>query len=237
MLLSALLGEEPPRLPVRRLLRVAALFDINPNRARVALSRMAQRGEVTSDERGTYALSGRHLERAARLHEARSARTGAFDGTWHVVVARGKPEAAAARRERRRALAAARLGELREGVWLRPANLEVRLPAEVGDSVLHLVAVPETDPAALAAQVFDVAGWARRARVLLDDLADARDDVPLASGFELDAEVLRHLQRDPLLPAELLAADWPGAELRAGYGTFHERYREQLAAAHRAAAG
>ena len=41
--------------------------------------------------------------------------------------------------------------------------------------------------------------------------------------------MLRHLQADPLLPAELLPADWPGARLRATYDGWDARYRATLA--------
>ena len=50
----------------------------------------------------------------------------------------------------------------------------------------------------------------------------------LAPGFELSAAVLRHLQADPLLPAELLPADWPGALLRSTYDGWDARYRATL---------
>jgi len=44
VLASALLGEDPPELPVAHLVHLAGLFGINPNRARVALSRMVASG-------------------------------------------------------------------------------------------------------------------------------------------------------------------------------------------------
>jgi phenylacetic acid degradation operon negative regulatory protein len=50
----------------------------------------------------------------------------------------------------------------------------------------------------------------------------------LAPGFELSAAVLRHLQADPLLPAELLPATWPGARLRQVYDEWDARYRATL---------
>ena len=75
MLASALLGESPPELSVRRLVRIAGLFGINENQARVALSRMVARGDVSSDGSGTYALAGRLLARAGRLEVARRAAT------------------------------------------------------------------------------------------------------------------------------------------------------------------
>jgi phenylacetic acid degradation operon negative regulatory protein len=39
----------------------------------------------------------------------------------------------------------------------------------------------------------------------------------LRDGFVLAASVLRHMQADPLLPAELLPDDWPGTALRTEY--------------------
>ena len=52
----------------------------------------------------------------------------------------------------------------------------------------------------------------------------------LRPGFELSAAVLRHLQADPLLPTELVPADWPGARLRAVYEEWDARYRSTLRA-------
>jgi len=238
VLASALLGEDPPALPVRRLVRVAALFGINENRARVALSRMAARGEVEADGAGGYALAGRLLERAGRLQAARAGRAGPSDGTWHVVVVIAPPGAPDVRRARRGALRAARLGELRDGTWVRPANLAVVLDDATARSVTSFRAVPDEDPVDLASRVFDLGGWARRAARLVEalDAADLVGARALATGFELDADVLRHLQRDPLLPAALLPASWPGPRLRSAFEGFDRRYRARLADAHRAAA-
>ena len=52
VLASALLGMDPPELPVAQLVRLAGLFGINENRARVALSRMVAAGEATTDGAG-----------------------------------------------------------------------------------------------------------------------------------------------------------------------------------------
>lgn len=235
MLLSALLGESPPVLPVRRLVRVASLFGINENRARVALSRMAARGEVAIDDSGDYALAGRLLDRARRLSTARTATTEPFDGTWYVVVVTTTGDDAATRRARRTRCRDARLGELRDGVWTRPANLPVELSRALAESLVAFRATPDADQRALAASVFDLSGWAHRARLLSRtlELAGSSRHGSLASGFELSAEVLRHLQRDPLVPGELLGDDWPGELLRARYASFDANYRAQLADAHR----
>jgi phenylacetic acid degradation operon negative regulatory protein len=152
-----------------------------------------------------------------------------------VVVVTATGDDAATRRVRRSALRAARLGELRDGTWVRPANLEVEVTDGLAGSVRCFLATPRSDHAALAREVFDLDGWARRARHLLgvlDAVLPAGTD-SLAAGFELDAEVLRHLQRDPLIPQALLDADWPGALLRERYEAFDADYRRRLAEAHR----
>jgi phenylacetic acid degradation operon negative regulatory protein len=86
------------------------------------------------------------------------------------------------------------------------------------------------DARRLARRLWDLEGWAQRAEDLrrgLDARAPDRPDA-LAPGFELSAAVLRHLQGDPLLPPELLPADWPGGALRATYDAWDARYRATL---------
>ena len=84
MLASALLGEDPPELPVAHLVHLAGLFGINPNRARVALSRMVASGEATTDGAGRYRLAGRLLERRDRQGDSRWAGPGrgTAGGPW-----------------------------------------------------------------------------------------------------------------------------------------------------------
>jgi phenylacetic acid degradation operon negative regulatory protein len=43
-------------------------------------------------------------------------------------------------------------------------------------------------------------------------------DIP--GRFAVAAAMVRHLLTDPMLPAELLPTDWPGARLRAAYHDF-----------------
>jgi phenylacetic acid degradation operon negative regulatory protein len=231
VLASTLLGAEPPMLPVAYLVHVAALFGINGNRARVALSRMVASGEATTDGAGRYRLAGHLLERQARQQASREGRTRPWDGTWRMVVVVAPARSAEARAGRRRAMALARMGELREGVWLRPDNLEGP-PAGAGEpDLVGLDARPGDDPAALAARLWDLDGWRRRADALLGALDTSTPSGPddLAAGFELSAAVLRHFQADPLLPGELLPPRWPGDRLRHRYRGWDRRYREVLA--------
>ena len=230
VLASALLGTEPPQLPVARLIAIAGLFGLSGNRTRVALSRMAAAGEVDAVD-GHYRLTGHLLERQARQIQSRAAERRAWDGRWITVVVRGGARPAAERTEARRRFTAARLAELRDGVWLRPANVDVVLPASLEPAVVRFDGTPAADSVALAATLWDLDGWAARAERLRRRLADlplSGDDM-LAPGFVLSASVLRHFQADPLLPDELLPAGWPGAALRREYDAWDAAYRSRLA--------
>ncbi len=233
VLASALLGEDPPELPVAHLVHLAGLFGISGNRARVALSRMVAAGEATTDGNGRYRLAGHLLDRLGRQTGSRRGETRRWEGTWRLVVVTTSAPAARApdqRLARRKRLALARLAEQREGVWLRPDNID--LVPDPGDDP-HLTvftATPDGDPVALASGLWDLGGWAGRAEDLLGRMGRLPPHGPadLAPGFELSAAVLRHLQADPLLPPELLPDGWPGAALRQAYERWDRRYREVL---------
>ena len=202
VLASALLGMEPPELPVAQLVRLTGLFGISENRARVALSRMVASGEATSDGAGRYRLAGHLAARQARQSASRAGATAPYDGEWWLAVITTTGSSAEVRSARRRILTYGRLAELREGVWMRPANLAVHLPEPLGGDAELMTARPE-DAVALAQRLWDLPAWSQRARGLLRDLQALHPDGPgaLAPGFELSAAVLRHLQADPLLPA------------------------------------
>ncbi len=230
VLASALLGEDPPELPVSHLVQLARLFGINDNRARDALSRMAVAGEVVTDGSGRYRLAGHLVDRMERQAVSRRGDTADWDGRWNIAVITATGRAAEVRQARRRRLVAARLAERREGLWLRPANIELLPdPAEEPDLDLF-VGTPDGSSRALAAELWDLDGWARTAAQLRGRLADLPPAGPeqLVPGFVLSAAVIRHLQVDPLLPHELLPDDWPGSELRSAYDRWDRRYREVL---------
>jgi phenylacetic acid degradation operon negative regulatory protein len=229
VLASALLGMDPPQLPVAQLVRLTGLFGISDNRSRVALSRMVAAGEATTDGAGTYRLAGHLAERQSRQSASRSGQTESFSGDWHLVVVITTGSSAEVRTARRRALAYARLAEWREGVWTRPANTTLVLPGGAQDDVEVLPARP-SNPRRLAGQLWDLAAWAEQSHRLITRMAALPPLGPddLAPGFELSAAVLRHLQADPLLPDELLPADWPGALLRADYDGWDAQYRATL---------
>ena len=229
VLASALLGMDPPELPVAQLVRLTGLFGISENRARVALSRMVAAGEATTDGTGRYRLAGHLAARQSRQSASRAGATAPYEGRWRMAVVTTTGSTAEVRVARRRALAYARLAELREGVWMRPDNVTLSLPAALGGDLELMTAVP-ADAGTLSARLWDLGGWSERAGRLLGGLDGVTPDRPeaLAPGFELSAAVLRHLQADPLLPDELLPSAWPGAALRLAYDDWDARYRATL---------
>jgi phenylacetic acid degradation operon negative regulatory protein len=229
---STLLGTEPPRLPGRVLVRVGDLFGISEGTVRTALSRMVANGELTTEE-GSYQLSGpRLLERQSRQSASRRATRHRWHGAWVMAIVISDRRSPDARADLRSALESARLAELREGVWLRPDNIDVTWPAVV-DEQCTVVHARDVDPS-LAKRLWPLDEWAAEADELRAEIArfvgplEDADTGALADGFVVSAAVLRHFQGDPLLPEELLPRDWPGAALREEYDRFDSAYRTML---------
>jgi phenylacetic acid degradation operon negative regulatory protein len=130
-------------------------------------------------------------------------------------------------------LAGLRLGELRSGVWARPANLRRGWPISLQDRVwrFEVRTIDSSggwrprEPKELAADLWDLDGWASRADALLD--AFLADDQP-ARRFVVAAAIVRHLQTDPLLPRSLLPTVWPGARLRGAYTSYERELGDLL---------
>ena len=190
---------------------------------------MVTAGEAITDGSGRYRLAGRLQQRQARQTASRSGRTAPYAGAWSLVVVTTTGSTAEVRTARRRALAYARLAEMREGVWTRPENVAISLPDDLARDIEVMEARP-ADPRRLAGALWDLAAWAGRADQLRAGLGALPPDNPeaLAPGFELSAAVLRHLQADPLLPGELLPDRWPGARLRDDYDRWDAQYRVTL---------
>jgi len=216
VVLSLLLGAHPPELPVRDIVRAVELFDISEATLRVALSRMVGAGDLDRRD-GTYRLTRRLLQRQARQDDATHPRTRPWRGRWEIAVVTSVGRGAADRAELRARLTGLRLAELREGTWLRPANLRRTWPAELGGLARRFTARPDDDAAELTGQLWDLPGWAATAGALLERLETTADP---AEKFSTAAAAVRHLLRDPVLPPELLPADWPGAQLRDRYAAY-----------------
>lgn len=237
VLASVLLGTDGAWLPTPRLVRTADLFGITEGTVRTALSRMASAGEAEGVD-GGYRLVGRLAARQDRQTASRRAATRPWDGSWVLAVVHGGAgRAADARAVLRDSLRELRFGELREGTWARPDNLDLGRSPEAALVVGQWCQIwvgAEPDPEPDLDDLFQTGDWAAGADELLEEMAelrprlDAGDTGALAPGFVTSAAVLRHLQHDPLLPAELAPEGWPGDELRAEYDRYDATYRAVL---------
>lgn len=217
--LSLLLGTPHGRLQVRDILETGAMCDIAPATMRVALSRLVASDELTVSD-AVYTLSPHHLERHAAQERDINPPTRAWDGSWELVVVVETGRDAADRARLRSELAAARLAELREGVWMRPANLE--RPALLDPHTTSMLARP-AGPERLVAALWDLDGWAQTGRALIE--ATAGPDLT-GPRFAAATALVRHLRTDPALPPELAPPDWPADAMHAAYF----EYRAQLLA-------
>ncbi|MFD4789098.1 PaaX family transcriptional regulator C-terminal domain-containing protein [Streptomyces sp. NPDC058459] len=216
VVLSLLLGAHPPRLPVRELVRLVEPFGVGGSTLRAALSRMVAAGDLRRTD-AVYGLSDRLLARQRRQDEAARPRVRAWDGDWEMVVITATGRGAAERADLRARLTALRLAELREGVWLRPANLARPLPDDLAGVALSYTARPDEPAAGLVARLWPLDTWAADARGLLGRATSAGRPAERLTAF---AAVVRHLLTDPVLPAPLLPPAWPGDALRAAYAGY-----------------
>jgi len=242
---SILLPLEVPELAGRSLVRCCQLFGIAEGTARVAISRMVAAGELEVSGPGRYRLSGRMLTRHERQQRARHPTMLDWDGSWLLVVGGpglGRP----AYRQLATGLSDRRLGELRTGIWARPANLAgledevTRALGQVPGAAASCLVIRGSlardglRDAEAVSKLFDLEGFAERAREILIALERTLPDLEggrvgaLAACFDLAAAAVRQLTADPLLPEVLLPEDWPGPALRATYDAYEEAYRRLL---------
>lgn len=246
VVLSLLLGMHPPELPVKDLVRHVEAFGVSGSALRAALSRMVSAGDLRRAD-AVYRLSDRLLDRQRRQDESVHPETRPWNGDWEMVVVTTAGRRPADRADLRTRLTALRLAELREGVWLRPANLRRTRPPEIGPTVRYFTGRPEQparnptagdseaeDPAAgdghlpagnLAASLWPLETWAATAEALLAHIERTRRP---ADRFTALAAAVRHLLADPVLPPELLPEGWPGPELRTAYTTYRRELVETV---------
>jgi phenylacetic acid degradation operon negative regulatory protein len=246
VLASALLGSDQGCLTVAQLVAVASLFGISSGAARTCLWRMVSHGELTGDE-GSYALAGRLWERRQRVDEASridDVAAPGWDGTWELAIVSLESRSAVDRLELRRAALALHLAELREGVWIRPDNLDPqRLAASravLDQQCTHFRGATTDITADRVRSLFSLADWADDASAFIEAMdAQLKPRKPDGSTdsfryeFALSIAVVRHLQLDPLLPVELIGDHWPGYTLRSTYRRFDHAFKRRMNSAFR----
>ncbi|HXB89285.1 PaaX family transcriptional regulator C-terminal domain-containing protein [Mycobacterium sp.] len=222
VVLSVLLGAHPAWASAAELIRLTSDFGIREPTLRVALTRMVGAGDLIRSADG-YRLAERLLARQRRQDDAMRPQLRPWRGYWTTVIVTSVGTDPRTRAALRTTLHDKRFGELREGVWMRPDNLEVDLDAELRARV-RIVQARDDAPAELAGQLWDLSSWARTGHRLLAEMSEAAN-VP--ARFVVAAAIVRHLLIDPVLPSELLPADWPGAPLRAAYNDFAAELTER----------
>jgi phenylacetic acid degradation operon negative regulatory protein len=245
VLASALLGSDQGRLTVAELVAVASQFGISAGAARTCLWRMVSNGELTGDD-GSYALAGRLRERRLRVDEASRIddAAGRWDGTWELAIVSLERRSASDRVELRKAAIALHLAELKEGVWIRPDNLDPQrfpiLRAVLDRQCIHFHGAATDITAERVRSLFSLGDWAEDAGVLIEAMdaalnASKRDQSTESFTYEfaLSIAVVRHLQLDPLLPVEFTGSHWPGNTLRGTYRRFDHAFKQRINGAFR----
>src|SRR5262245_60592188 len=235
---SLLLGMRPPRMPAGRLVEWCGLFGVAEGTARVALSRMVDRGELFARD-GVYELAGHLRARQPAQEWSLAPRLEEWSGDWLLGIVEPGARTAAERSALRDAARRLRMVELREAVWCRPANLpRAAAPADAwdvaDDQCQWWTARPDRSAVAAVTARFAPDAWTDRARMLgrrLDaatDAVDASDGAAIADAFVVGAAALAHVRADPLLPAELCGRKWPGEQLRDGYRVYRSAFAEAV---------
>jgi phenylacetic acid degradation operon negative regulatory protein len=239
VLASALLGADEPGLPVAGLVAAASLFGISPGATRTCLWRMVSNGELTSDN-ASYALAGHLLERRHRVDDAARPYARRWNGTWELAVVSLDRRSAAERLDLRKSTTALHLAEIREGVWIRPDNLDLeRLPtsrAVLDAQCVHFYGADSDMTVDTVRSLFSLDAWSQDARRLTTAMDAQLDGTPyegdeiatLTYQFALSIAVVRHLQLDPLLPAPFVPDDWPAAALRSSYRRFDNAFKRRM---------
>jgi phenylacetic acid degradation operon negative regulatory protein len=215
VVLSVLLGAHPAWASAAELIRLTTDFGIKETTLRVALTRMVSAGDLVRSADG-YRLSDRLLARQRRQDDAMRPQLRPWHGHWTTLIVTSVGTDPRTRAALRTTLHHKRFGELREGVWMRPDNLELDVDIEIR-ARMRIVQARDDAPAELAGQLWDLPSWAGTGQRLVAEMSRA-GDVP--ARFVVAAAIVRHLLTDPVLPDELLPSDWPGMRLRTAYNDF-----------------
>jgi len=239
-LIASLLLRSEPGMRAGRLVQWCGLFGVSDGTARVALSRMVDRGELTSSA-GMYRLAGRVGGRRPAQDWSLNPRLRSWNGEWRLAAVTRTTRDATERGALRDAMRRLRMGELREGVWTRPESVPRASAREDAWQVAQAQCAwwtgrPDDDPASLAATLFEPAEWAARAarlRTRLDRTTAGLDGAPehrIADAFIAGVAALAHVRADPMLPAELGPSAEAGDALRSAYRAYESEFSAALRA-------
>jgi len=249
LILDILSATDPTPIPQGVFLQAARVFRLKENTVRVALNRLAARGQLESRGAGPrrrYALSPRSRILNAHILAAQTLRPRPWNGDWIAVIAWAPGVGRRERDRLRQALRVLKLANLQPGVWVRPDNLDLSLEAVLREYGLEEEVLWTCGPlhhgrkdAALVRDLFELDRAARAIDRACRDLQTSvrRLDTltrerALVETFTVGGRAIKTLFDDPLLPAELLPADWRGDDLRDRFARYDRigraRWREAL---------
>ena len=229
IVLSLLLGSHPPVMPVSAVVEFCGLFDVAPGTVRTALSRMVDRGELTTDD-ASYSLSGRLLTRQREQDTGRRRAPAEWDGEWHVVIVTAERRTTTERRDFRRR---DRIETRRTTTRHLDAAGEHRDPRPPRLPRHALVRSPGPTSSRSSGNCGTSSRSTARAasveQISIGRRSNSNDEGPggLATAFDALALALRHLRTEPQLPTALHPAT-AGDELRARYDDVERRFRHEL---------
>ncbi len=234
-------------IPLGAIVRLASDLGFSETAARSAANRLVADDWLAAERHGresTYALTprGRRLVAAGRRRIFGRA-DGAWDGYWYVV-ALSVPEARRDVRDRmRKELSWLGFGSPSAGLYLsphdhRPEVLRLAQELEAGAyvQVYHASAQWPVEPRELVARAWPGLGeidtrYQRfqqrfRSAFAVDKVRAARDELAPAEAFRTRFLLVNQFRKclfgDPVLPQQLLPADWQGLAARELFLGYHE---------------
>ncbi|WP_291205905.1 hypothetical protein [Hyphomonas sp.] len=222
LVLSLISGAEAGPQSIARLIGAAALFGIEAPAVRVAVTRLIKEGLLESPDRGLYMPGPRARALTRRLQDWQNVRRkiAPWKGDWLIALTHhlGRSDRKQLR-ARERALTLTGFRETPSAIWVRPANLSdgladqrADLIALGADETLTLLRAsgiageaPSSWPALWSPDALD-ANYAAAMRAMQQSLARLPGqpaDVAARETLLIGQAVLRLINLDPLLPAEL----------------------------------
>jgi phenylacetic acid degradation operon negative regulatory protein len=206
-------------IAVRKLIVIGQLFGVAEVPIRKALSRMVNSGEVINNGRHYTATNKLSAKRAGLDVQRHATHDQRWSGQWEMLVLNSGESSSNA--DLCPTLAAAKFVELGCRAWIRPSMAGPpagTLPAWLRSSVTRFDCQTES-PEALAQQLWGLSSWGATAANLLEStqnvrLATIEMQGNLALALKLRITTVRHLEREPEVPADLLPEGWPSISLR-----------------------
>ncbi|MFT4866610.1 MAG: phenylacetic acid degradation operon negative regulatory protein [Ilumatobacter sp.] len=231
------------------LVETLRLFDVEPKAARQAISRLSNKGWITSERvgrRSKWSLTPwatALLQRGADRIYAHGEADRDWDGQWLVLLASIAEERRTLRPKLNVSLGWAGFGSLGQGLWICPwADREREATAilsdlNIDDATLFRSTMTNVgDPRALAERAWDLGSIGSAYTDFLaafaePSTADQPDAHSASRLIDLVDAWRRFPLQDPSLPAALHSSGWPGdaaalrfRELRAHWGTAAARW-------------